>query len=483
MLRSLRGPLLLLSIAGALAGCSAAEASEDEDSSYDAITPAAARAFDPNAIFGRAQKRFTTPTGVSEACIIPRHFAEDGYAPKDTKKEDKLCEIDWNAEVGPNASAAALLPKDNSTNPATDILQVTAELPRSAIETQAEANAGSRRKADKLGRFKSSLDPSRFDRTSSYAPSIIAYYGTSRLLGGIAEVVPAVWRTMDVKRHVKVAEMGQELTPPSARIVKTLWHSFVQTDSSNDPKGNLTYTQDGNQLYGALIAKVSGDEKDTSIDTDAKLVASQRYKNLTSTTPVARIAGRDLAAAVSTIVPMQGVAEMLVLDAIMTQGDRLSGDNVSYVPVMYFQKADGSIDRMSKSDYDKARASDPNSVPAGAVEVKKLYLNDVDAGFVHSSRSYQASREFSYLGKVAHLSPDLYARLRKLATIVGTPDFETYAKNEWKLTDNDYDKYKIMVTLVANQVHDRCASGTLVLDLDIAKHVAGTPLAARAGCE
>src|SRR5262249_49701660 len=143
----------------------------------------------------------------------------------------------------------------NSTNPATDIMEVTADVPRDVVESFAEANAKDR-KADKLGRLKSSLDAVRFDRTSTYAPSIIGYYGTSRMLGNIAEVTQGVWRTLEVGRHAKVAANGTKLTIPGSQIVKTLWASFAQLDAQQGAKGNLTYTSDGAQLYGVFIPSV-----------------------------------------------------------------------------------------------------------------------------------------------------------------------------------------------------------------------------------
>jgi hypothetical protein len=392
--------------------------------------------------------------------------------------------MDWNAEPGgKDLIATALLPKDDSTNPATDVLEATSELPRDRIETQAEADAGRRRRADRLARFKSSLDPVRFDRTSSYAPSIVGYYGTSRLLGGIAEVTPAVWRTMDLRRHARVAEMGSRLTGRASRIVRTLWQTFHDADVAGGPKSPLTYTSDGLQVYGALIPNVSGDEKDTSIDTAAKLAASDRYARLTDPAPIARLAGPDLASAAGTIVPMQGVAEMLILDAILVQTDRLSGANVSYIPYVYFRRDDGSVGSLPKKEYEKAKAKDPASVPKDVVDVRKLFLNDVDAGLKNSPRRYQAGVQFRLLSQIAHLSPRLYARLIRLKTMVGDPAFEAFAKTEWRFTDDDYARYRTMVGVVARLLHDRCTAGQLRLDLDVEQRLAGRSSVAGEGCD
>jgi hypothetical protein len=464
-----------------LVGC-ADRSDEDDLASSEGMLGSDPRPFDAAAMAAQARRTFATPSGVTEVCVIAKHFSEDGFQEKDRKKEEKLCRFDWNAAPGGETIAAGLVPKANSTNPATDVHEVSDALGRDVVESFAEANKRQRR-AKKLGRLKSSLD-SRFSATASYAPSIVGYYATSRMLGNIAEVTPAVWRTLDVKRHAKVAEQGQGLTVIGSQNVRKLWKTFVAADNASGRKTALTYTSDGAQVYGALIPSVSGDAKDKEIDTLPALTGAVRFRRLTDARPIASTLPRDFKGAVEAIIPMQGVVEMLVLDALMLQGDRLSGDNVSFVPFMYFQKPDGSIDRMSKDDFDDLAKSDPGAVPAGAVAVRKLYLNDVDAGLiVKNADQMQAGVEFSQLKKISHVSPDLYVRVQKLGKMVDEGALETFAKTEWRFTDRDWTRYQTMAKAVARLLHDRCTAGTLTLDLDIAKHVAGTNLGPREGCD
>lgn len=482
-LRTISAPLLA-GVLLSLTGC-ATDTDEGEAMADEALTSSAPRPFDLREMTGRAAKTFATPTGKTELCVIPKRFEGglplDGYSEKDAKKEAKLCKVDTNAAPGTEGViAAGLAPKANSTNPATDVHEVTAEIPRTVVESFAEANARSR-KAKKLGRIKSSLD-NRFDRTSTYAPSIMGYYATSRLLGNIAEVTPAVWRTLDVQRHAKVAEAGRQLTVPGSQIVKNLWATFVSTDNAAQ-KSQLFYTTDGGQLYGAFIPSVSGDEKDKEIDTASGLQGSPRYKRLVDGRPIGQIVPTDFKSAVEQIVPMQGVIEMLVLDAIMLQGDRLSGDNVSYVPFMFFPNADGSVGRISKDDFDDL-AKEGKPQPAGAVAVRKLYLNDVDAGLiVKSTENMQAGQEFALLKSAKHVSPDLYARVQKLATQTKDPAFTSWLVSELRFTDRDVLRYTTMAQAVATLFRDRCVAGSLLLDLDVQKHVAKASFGPRQGCE
>lgn len=457
-----------------LAGCAAGD--EDAESSEDMLVSSAARPFDVAQV--AATKTFRAPSGRTEVCVIPKHLSEDGFTKKDAKKEAKLCKVDLDAAPGADVLAGGLAPKANSTNPATDVHEVTAEVPREVVESFAEANARDR-KAKKIGRIKSSLD-ARYDRTASYAPSLVGYYATSRLLGNIAEVTPAVWRTIDVARHAKVAENGKKLTVPGSQIVKNLWATFLTADNGGQ-KGDLTYTKDGGQVYGAFIPSVSGDAKDKAIDTLAGLTASPRAKRLVDPRPVSADVGTDLKSAVTTLVPMEGVVEMLVLDSIMLQADRLSGDNVSYVPYVYYPGANGSVERMSKDDFDDMDAA---ARPAGTVAVNKLYLNDVDAGLMSKNAdSMQAGTQFGLLKKVAHIDPDLYGRVQALAKRAKDPSFQAFASTEWRYTDRDWVRYSTMIGAVATLLKDRCTSGALLQDLNLQKHMTKSSPAARTACE
>lgn len=449
-----------------------------DETSEDNLVSSAPRPFNVEDARGSATTRFATPTGTTEVCVIPKHFTEDGFTDSDRKKEKKLCTVDFNAAAGtPNVLPAGLAPKNNSTNPAVDIYLVDATHSRESIESTAQVNAAER-SADKYGRFKQSLGP-KFERTGTYAPSMIGYYHTSRLLGKIAEVGPNVLRTMDVKRHLKVAQQGAALPLSQSRIVKTMWSLFVTADqaATKDP---LTFTTDGKQLYGAYLAKVSGDVKAYDIDTTATLTASKQFKNLTNASGISAFTGPSFKEAVQTIVPMQGIAEMLVLDSIMLQADRLSGSNVSYIPYVYFKNADGTVGKDQKDDL----TADALAALTEPTEVKKIYLNDVDAGLnFNNAEGFQKGTEYGLLKRIAHISPDLYVRVLKLRDLVNTPAFEAFVKSEWLYTDRDFYRYKAQSIAVATLLHDRCAAKQLVLDLDIGKHIAGTNKKAGEGCE
>jgi hypothetical protein len=95
----------------------------------------------------------------------------------------------------------------------------------------------------------------------------------------------------------------------------------------------------------------------------------------------------------------------------------------------------------------------------------------------------QAGQEYALLKSVKHVNPDLYARIQKLSRNSKDPAFTSWLVSELRFTDRDVLRYTTMAQAVATLFHDRCEAGSLVLDLDVQKHVAHTNLAPKQGCE
>jgi hypothetical protein len=435
------GPLAVF----AAAACTA-PAEGPPASSEDRLVSSAPPPFSVDALKGKAKATFVTPSGLTELCIVPGHFIGDGFTDEDQATESQLCQVDWNASPRQGVVAAGLQPTASDATVTTDVEQVTADLVRDIVESVEQANAQPR-KATIIGRLRSSLDAARFGGVTAYAPSTIAYYGTSRMLGGIGGVTPAVWRTLDVSRHLKVAGNGEKLTVQAAQTVRPLWTSFAQTDAAAAGKNLLTYSTDGSELYAAFVAATPGDVLDTSIDTADKLTGSARFQALIDPDPLDRTVGHDTEVALKAMIPMQGVVEMLVLDAIMLEDDRFRGGRIRSAPYV-----------------------------SSGVRVDKLVLSDVDGGLL--ARTPQAVQDgfgFGLLRRIAHIGPDLYARVRKLGTMVENPELATFTQSEWRFTPRDWLRYREMAIALSTLLHDRCTAGALHLDLDVAAHLESRP--------
>ena len=438
---SRRRPLAILAIVAA--GCTAS--SERVLSSEDALVSSSPQPFDVAVLTPRAKASFQAASGVTELCIVPGRFVGEGYTDADGKDEEALCRIDWNAapEQG-GVVAAGLAPAVTETAPVTDIQRVTSAAVRDAVESLDQANALPRPTAT-LARLRTSLDAARFG-AAVYAPSILGYYGTSRMLGHIAEVAPAVWRTLDVTRHQRVADNGARLTLEAAQPLRALWETFAATDGQPASRDRVTYTTDRAQLYGAFSPVRPGVVVDRDVDTAVALARSERVRNLVDPRPVSDLVGRGQAA-VAPVVSMQGIVEMLVLDAILLDGDRFRGNRVHGVPAT----VDG-------------------------VPVSRLVLTDTGGGLLQASpAAIRGGAGFDLLGRVAHIAPDLYTHVQRLRRMVDNPELGTFVQSEWRFTERDWLRYREMAIAVATLIHDRCAAGALRLDLDVTAAQNGAP--------
>jgi hypothetical protein len=454
----------------AAAGCTASSEGRVL-SSEDALVSSSPEPFDVTALAPRAKATFHAPSGATELCIVAGRFVGDGYTDADANDEDSLCRIDWNAPPDQQGVVAAgLTPSVSETTPATDIQQVTRAAARDVIESLDQANAQPRPTAT-LARLRTSLDAARFGGVV-YAPSILGYYGTSRILGRVGQVPPAVWRTLEVTRHQKVADNGAQLTLPTALPLRPLWATFAKTDEQPAARDILTYTTDRSELYGAFSPARPAAALDHDADSVDSLTRSDRFRGLIDPSPVSAHLGRDIVTVAPTLAGMQGVVEMLVLDAILLDKDRFRGGRVHSAPAMMFRQADGSIGTMAKSDYDALGGSRP----LGAVQVSELTLLDTGGGLAPASPdAMRASPGFDLLGRIAHIAPDLYTRVQQLRRMVDNPELGPFVQSEWRFTQRDWLRYREMAIAVATLLHDRCSGGALRLDLDVAAALAGTP--------
>ena len=171
----------------------------------------------------------------AEICVIPKHLDMERYFDKDIEIEKELCNIDVHKN-------AAVCPKLNSTNPGLDLYS----LPQGGTPEQVEAARCKTAGAHKIAKYKLSS-------SCSYTPSILGYYHVSRMLGGIADVPPAVLRTFDLRNHIT---MGRAALAESASnsLIHQTWASLMTqlTAGAKGKRRDFLLTDDFTQSYGAL---------------------------------------------------------------------------------------------------------------------------------------------------------------------------------------------------------------------------------------
>ena len=160
---------------------------------------------------------------------------------------------------------------------------------------------------------------------------------------------------------------------------------------------------------------------------------------------------------VQTLVAMRDMSEMILIDYLMAQSDRLTGGNISDYNFVYF--IDG--------DHVKGvNAHKPDEVPANIVKVtvKKLTIKDTDAGLLNQNVFEQKG----YISQIGHMSSETYNRLMMLAQKwKEDPTVKEFFHRECTFSTSQLARFDKYLLTAANTLQTRQRNGKLLLDLDL----------------
>lgn len=420
---------------------------------------------DRSVVRGNATIQYAVAEGKpDELCIVPQHIVGGDYSSGDAESEAKLCSYNFHGAT--TGTSVAVCPKIVSTNPGVDVQALLEG--KDAATTMSEICALSDRPTKLLAKYKQSM-------SCSYAPSILGYYHLSRALGGIGRVKPAVVRTMDLDAHRAVTQVGIAST---TGLIQTLWRQFES--SERNPAASRyrdsVYTTDLLQVYGALQENPRGETKYVdpisgrslnvrgATDLTSSFRATAAYQAVLDGRPISTWVPRTLAGGAQRVVQMRDISDMVLLDTLLSQQDRFG--NIHAVDYLYFQEG-AELKKVKKSKVDDGE----RAMPAGAVVVREMLLKDNDCGVVKVNTAKTAGM----LQQLRHMSPATYKHLRWLAASFGTgADVPRFLVREALFTQRDIDTVRVNLRDAAAQLHDRCVSGALQLDLDLAGHLSAS---------
>jgi hypothetical protein len=399
--------------------------------------------------------------GITETCVIPHHFPGAKYSKKDGKAEAKLCSYDIGQDV-------AACPKLNSTNPGVNFI-----IPPAVMNVaEFTAKSGKVKGAKLVAKYKLST-------SCSYTPSLLGYYHVSRILGGIGDVPPAVLRTMDLQRHIKIGENALARAKKGSLIYKT-WSGLLGALKAgrSSSKADLLLTNDFQQSYGAHQKNPGGERLYKEFfNGGADRVAAFKAKNPiyhALENPSLRVSRGWNASDVQAMVQLKDMSEMILLDTILSQQDRM-GNTHYKVKYYYEENKDGKTKVKS--------AGKKENIPAGAqgsaVAVKQLLLKDNDCGVAKENRFQEAQ----LLDQVSHLDPHTYRRLLAFDQSLASPETMLFFQDGLDFTRQDYQRMAENVHNAAQMLHAACVSGRLKLDLDLDRYFSGQPLPAKWDCD
>lgn len=448
------------------------------------IVPLAAPAWGTDDVVGE-EATFTSPNGVTERCIRIAPMPGAVYSKNDQEAEKDYCAIDlYSPDV-------ALCPKTWSTSPGMIIYDVT-EGPYAHDRKQFERNACPEGKGakelskDELAKFKPTMNAKGTSGTFSASP--LLYYHFSRYFAADIGIPPAVWRTMDRQAHLtEVARPGVAITghSHSSEMNVNGWNVLVDADQSPDsytPQADLI-TSDGSSIYGVLLnspgsrynSEVNGTRASgwgKGQNEDFQNTAPYRALRSDKTLPEAvqegvaeaikdpqilRDMGHDVAPQ-QIVYWMTDIANIVLLDFIFSQQDRIG--NIDYKPYWIWKDAGTLVHHKAKDHGDEGE-----TLPPGALRIKRTHLNDNDAGGRIKYANFAKSTQM--LEKLRHFPATTYRQLVALnADLQAEGPLYAYVKESFGLDDRQLAQIVKNTALAFDILHDTCERGELKFDLD-----------------
>ena len=402
-----------------------------------------------------------------EICVVPRRLPFGNYrgkaGAKDLADEQRLAGYDFYKSGPAESGVIATLPKRSSTSAAVQVF----EIPDGTIRP-AELTASYCSGVEKSGKCVAKFKQTDNEFTTTSTASILGYYHVSRALGDICEIKPAVLRTMDIVQHKKIVRLASEMGVRGT-IAKSwkLFDKYYANPKSSSVARTL-FTSDFTQIYGALLENTTGEESYTDwLKAGANLSSTSAFKNMADSRPATAVVGAKTFTQtnVQSLVAMRDMSEMILLDYLLAQSDRLTGGNISDYRFVYY--LDGGKVKSTK-------ASKATEFPAGAaqVTVKKLTLKDTDAGLLNSN----VFEKKGYLAKIRHLHPETYDSLQKLAKKWSADStVKEFFHRECTFSNSQLARFEKYLLSAATTLRSAKESGALHLDLDLDDYFEGTP--------
>lgn len=394
----------------------------------------------------------SSPRGITEVCIIPHRISSNAkYSEKDRETEDKLCSFDFY-------STHLACPKLNSTNPGVLI---------SGKEVLSQCSPSSKGKNKTLAKFKQST-------SCSYTPSILSYYHFSRQLGGLLNIKPSVLRTMDKTEHIKISRLGVRWAPRGEIIAKT-WSNLLKEHQQRFLNPKL-FDVRGEQIYGAIQAETKGEMLYSELNRRRSYESGTRdfknsiyFKRVASAASLNSIFSAEristLAKRVALVMQMKDISEMVLLDSLLNQFDRVG--NIHYYPMWYWVES-GKIKKEKAKIDERTEKIIPHQDPT-AFFVKEMVLKDNDCGIAKENLMLSEK----VIHEVRHLDPKTYMNFLKLVELINSTHGKQFLMEDLLFSEKDYSSIKANANLIKSLLVQKCQSKSLKLDLSIEAIVSG----------
>lgn len=419
---------------------------------------------------GRGAQQIALDRG--EICYIPNRLEGSKFSKKDLEKEQELCAMN----IG---TTAAVCGKVESTNPALEFYEVAEGWTASQMESQ---NCFVQKPGGEAGdnAFKKQAKY-KLSTSCSYTPSLLSYYHVSRFLGNINQVPPVVLRTVDARVHKTIGASTYASIKDKSSLISQTWASLLSILNKKQAHAKATnvFTDDFQYSFGALQNNPSKEEKYTELfnggtDQESRTASfkakNSTYKRLASTKSLNELglAGFTQANA-QEVLRMQNVADMILLDTMLSQQDRMGNLHYTIEPYAMVNDKNGKTKIDKLDTLSKKELAAGKTYPAGTLMLKKMMMKDNDCGVTKENHIKNAQ----LLEGLKHFNPETFEKLLSLYKLINTIDGQTFFKLETGMTAADIMTFKTNVSHAVNVLAKSCNAGQLSLDLDLDSQFAG----------
>lgn len=428
-----------------------------------------------NQLQGGSRQQYRSPNGLNEVCVVPKRWPNGYYRNSDREKEAELCGYDFYTNVG-------ICPKYNSTNPGILLLKPNSKYSKEAIDAS-DCNM-KRMDVSTEAKFKQSV-------SCSHTPSILAYYQISRILGDAGRVPVAVVRSMDSKVHLQLTQKANKALRGSDDTIAQTWALFAKIHRNPGSYPNVIDASE-TQVYGALSDNIKNEEKYTEVSGKgsyetryARFLRQPPFQRVSSSASVRDIVGSsDFTKVAQTVTQMKDVGDMIVLDTLLNQQDRIGNIHYRFYWYSLNPQSPGKIERTkSKAAWSNDRLIVPpeeTSAMSGkqAVLLKEMLLKDNDCGVSKTNMM----RSISALEKVRHISFLTYYQLLAFEKSLASSSARDYFVTELLFSSSEFKSLKDNAAKARDILKGNCRAGRLKFDVDLSDYMPGASIPQRS-CE
>jgi hypothetical protein len=403
-----------------------------------------------------------------EICKVAEHFPGGKYQYKSKSEidedfidEQSLCNLNYQINSGKNS--VAVCPKLHGLSPALNFFEIPDGMSKQILEGNlCEVKDF---KLEKIAKFKVT-EPSGCSSTSS----ILGYYHLSRILGDILHIPVSVSKTIDVEYFKKNVDAAHLATKEKSKKTFNTWNKVSKAllPTANPYNKSKLLTNDGKHVYGAMSKVMKKEKPYHEFDVASRVRIWEQFKNtnpyyklLMIHQPIHEIIPNQFTREnVQNLVAMRDTSNMLLMDYLMSQHDRL--DNISYKEKYYWQEV------LDHGGY-RIKRDKPLKLSAKLIKklkpliIKEMALKDNDCGVAYSNDV----KKNKLLLSTAHMDPKTYHRLLWFRSIIDQKETESFFQDELIFSDAEWKNFRKNVVDIASFLENKCKREELRLDLEL----------------